>query len=105
MSGLLSADAAAILLHILVYIFVTYCSLCVADSELIKGLVESEVGHNGCDNSIVIKISSLFHILSINVEDMVSCDYISQLVYAETSVCISIVCEAYIKSIVHYIFL
>ena len=43
MTGLFPADPAAVLVHIFVYIFISYRSLRIADAKFIERFVESEV--------------------------------------------------------------
>jgi len=53
MTALLTTNTATVLFHILVNILVTHSSLSVADTLLIKSLVEAKVGHN-CGNDCII---------------------------------------------------
>ena len=102
MSRLLPADSASVPTHILVYIVVTYSSLGITYSLLIECLIQTEVGHYGSYNCIVLKLAPLLHIPSIYVEDVVTCDDISLLIDTETSVRIAIIGKAHVKSILNH---
>ena len=53
MAALLTADTAAVLGHILINILIADSGLNVTDTLLIESLVETKVGHNCGDNSII----------------------------------------------------
>ncbi len=53
MSTLLAADTTAILGHVLINILIAHSGLSIADTLLIESLVETKVGHNCGDNSII----------------------------------------------------
>ena len=53
MTALLTADTAAVLSHVLINILIADSGLSVTDTLLIESLVETKVGHNCGDNSII----------------------------------------------------
>ena len=105
MSALLAADTVAGLDHILVNVLVSDLGLVIIDTDLVESLVQTEVGHYGSNDLVVEELASLFHIKSVDVQDVVSGDHIALLVYTQTSVSISVICEAYIKSVINNEFL
>ena len=102
MSALLAADAAAVLLHVLINVLVAYSSLCVVNTYLVKGSVKTEVGHNCSNDCIVEETSALLHVSSVYVEDMVACDDIALFVNAEAAVSVSVICKTNVKTVLNY---
>lgn len=47
MSALLASDAAAVFHHVFIYVFISNSGFRITDSQLVKGFVEAEVGHDG----------------------------------------------------------
>ena len=105
MSALLTADTAAVFHHVLIYIFVSHSCFRVVDSKLIEGLVQTEVGHDGGDNSVGQQLTALFHVFSVDVKNVVAGDHIALLVYAETAVCIAVIGKTNVHSVLHHVFL
>ena len=105
MTALLSADTVAVLDHVLIYVFVTDFGLLIFDSLFIERFVETEIRHYGSDDLVVKQLASVLHVFSVNVQDMIACDHIALLIYAETSVGIAVISESYVESFVHYEFL
>ena len=102
MSGLLTTDTAAVLLHIFVHILVSNSSLGIAYSKLIECLVQTEIGHNCGHNSIGQKLVPVLHVASVYVKNMITCDDISQLIHTETAIRITIIGKANIKTIIYH---
>ena len=105
MPALLTADTTAVFHHVLIYIFVSNGCFRVVDSKLIKGLVQTEVGHDGGDNCIGQQLAALFHVFSVDVQNVVTCDHIALLIHTKTTVRIPIIGKTHVHSILHHIFL
>ena len=104
-TALLTADATAVFHHVLIYIFVSNGCFRVVDSKLITGLVQTEVGHDGGDNCIGQQLAALFHVFSVDVQNVVTCDHIALLIHTKTTVRITIIGKTHVQSILHHIFL
>ena len=79
-AALLTADAAAVPGHILVDILVTHGSLGVADALLVKGLVQTKVGHDRGNDGIGQQFAALLHVAAVDVQDVVTGDHIALFV-------------------------
>ena len=60
MAALLAADPGAALLHILVDVFVAHFCFGVVDAQLIQGLVQAEVGHDGGHHGVGHQLARSF---------------------------------------------
>ena len=102
MTTLLTADTAAVLSHILVNIFVAHSSLSIADALLVKGLVQTKVGHDRGDHGIGQEFSTLLHVATVDVQDMVTGDDIPLLIHAQAAVSVAIEGKTDIQTVLHY---
>ena len=102
MSGLLTTDTATVLLHIFVHILVSNSSLSIAYSKLIECLVQTKIGHNCGHNSIGKKLVPILHVATVYVENMITCNDISQLIHTETAIRITIIGKANIKAVIYH---
>ena len=91
MPALLAADAAAVLLHILVNVLVAHGGLGVVDAQLVKGLVQAKVGHDGGDHRVGDQLAPLLHIAAIDIQDVVAGDHVALLVHAQAAVGVAVV--------------
>ena len=79
-----------------IHIIANRCLL-ILHANLIACLVKAQIGHDGCDNCVVLKASLLHEIFATHIHDTVTVYDISILVYRDTSVCVSIVSKSYVK--------
>ena len=105
MAALLPADAGATLLHILVDVLVAHLSLGVVDAQLIQGLVQAEVGHDGGHHRVGHQLAPLLHVAAVDVEDVVAGDDIALFVHAQAAVGVAVVGEAHVQALLHHQFL
>ena len=61
MPALFAAQAAAVCHHIFVNIFIANCRHCIADTQLIESLVQTEVGHNGSYDRISQQMNECYY--------------------------------------------
>ena len=101
-AALLTADAAAVLGHILVDILVTHGSLGVADALLVKGLVQAKVGHNRGNDGVGQQFAALLHVAAVDVQDVVTGDHIALFIHAEAAVCIAVIGKAHVQTLFHH---
>ena len=99
MPALLAADAAAVLLHILIHIFVAHGGLGVVDAQLVKGLVQAKVGHDGGDHRVGDQLAPLLHIAAVDIQDVVAGDHVALLVHAQAPVGVTVVGKAHIQTL------
>ena len=102
MAALLTADAAAVLGHVLVHVLVAHSSLGVADAQLVEGLVQAEVGHDRGDDGVAHQLALFLHVATVDVQDMVTGDHIALLVHTQAAVSIAIEGKANIQTLFHY---
>ena len=102
MAGLLSADAVSVPDHILVDVFVADSSLLVSDACLVKGLIESEVGHDRSHNRVVEELAPLLHVATVNIEDVVARDHIALLIHTKASVRVAVIGKAGVQILFQY---
>ncbi len=102
MSRLLTTQAVSGLDYIFIYIFVSDRSLIIFYSHFVKCLIQTEVTHNSCNYLIVNELSALLHVKAVNIEDVIACNYISLFIHTETSVCISVISESNIQSLLNH---
>ena len=105
MSGLFSTNTVVILKHIFGNIFITNCRLFIVDAFCLKCLVKSHIWHNSCNYGISIQFSLRFQEFTADIQNLVSIDDISLMVYCNATVGISIICKTNIQSVIHHIFL
>ena len=99
---LLPADAAAVLGHVLVDVFVAHGGLGVADARLVQRLVQAEVGHDGGHDGVADQLAALLHIAAVDVEDGVAVHDVPLLVHAEAAVGVAVVGEAHVEALLHH---
>ena len=101
MTTLLTTDAAAVLSHVLVDILITNRGLGITDALLIECLVQTKVGHNCCNNGVGQQFTALFHVATVNIQDVVAGDDIALLIHTQATVGIAIVCKTNIQTFLH----
>ena len=102
MTGLLATENISILKHILIYILISNRSLLILHADLITCFIESEIGHDRCNNRMICQASLLHQILSAYIHNTVTIYNISIFIYSDTSVCISIIGKSYIQLLLLY---
>ena len=102
MTGLFTAQTMTVCRHIFVYIFVTYIGLFISNSLLIKGLVQTNIGHDGGNDCIGIQFAIFFHVFTAYVQNQVTIYHIAIFIHCQTTVCITIISKTYIQLIVFY---
>ena len=102
MTALFTANAAAILSHVLINILVAHSSLCVADALLIKSLVQTKVGHNGRDHGVGQQLATLLHVATVDVQDVVASDDIALFIHTQATISITVVGETNIQTLLYH---
>ena len=102
MARLLTAQTIAVLHHIFKYIFIADLGLLVMKSNFVACLVQTNIGHDGGNDHIILELSDLFEIFTTHIEDQVSIDHISIFIYCQAAVCVSVISESYIQSFFFY---
>ena len=98
MTALLTANTAAVLGHIFVDVFVAHGGLCVTNPLLVKNLVQAKVGHNCSDNGIGQQLTTLFHVATIDIQNVVTSDDIAFLIYTQATIRIAVVSKSNIQT-------
>ena len=101
MATLFTTDAAAVLSHVFINIFVANGSLGIADALLIERLVQTKVGHNCCNNGVGQQFTALLHIAAVNIQNMVACNNITLFIHTKAAVCITIIGETNVQAFLH----
>ena len=101
MTTLFTTNAAAVLGHVLVNILVAHSGLSVVEPLLVKGLIQTEVGHDSSDHGVVHQLAVFLHVAAIDVQDMVAGNNIALLVYAQAAVSITIKGKTDIQTFLH----
>ena len=86
--------------HVLVDVLVAHLGLGVVDAQLVEGLVQAEIGHDGGDHGVHQQLAPLLHVAAVDVEDVVAGDDVALLVHAQAAVGIAVIGEAHIKAVV-----
>ena len=86
MAGLLAAQQVSVLAHVLRHILVAHGGLLIADAQLIQGLVEAHVGHDGGDHLALAQLALVLHVLGAEIQDLVAVDHFALLVHREAPV-------------------
>ena len=60
---------------------------------------QTEVAHNGSYDLVVVELSSLLHVAAVHIDDVVAGDDVALLVYREAAVCVAVVSEADVKTL------
>lgn len=102
MARLLTAQTIAVLHHIFKYIFIADLGLLVMKSNFVACLVQTNIGHDGGNDHIILELSDLFEIFTTHIEDQVSIDHISIFIYCQATVCVSVISESYIQPFFFY---
>ena len=102
MSALLTAQAAAVHHHVFVNILVANGGLGVIDAQLVKGLVQAEVGHDRGHHRIAQELAPLLHVCAVDIENMVAGDDVALFIHTQAAVGISVVSKAHIQPIIHH---
>ena len=102
MAALLTADAAAVLGHILVDILVTHGSLGVADALLVKGLVQTKVGHDRGNDGIGQQFATLLHVAAVDVQDMVASDDITLFIHTQATISIAVIGKTDVQPLLYH---
>ena len=89
----------SVLHHIFEHVLVTDCRLLIVDALLVKCFVKSKVGHDSCDDGIVVQFALILQITTADIEDLVSVHDLTLVVHCKTSVRITIKCKSHIKSL------
>ena len=102
MPGLLTAQTAVVLRHVLVDVLVAHSGLCIADALLIKRLVQTKVGHDRGNDGIGQQLATLLHVATIDVQNVVASDDITLLVHAQATVSITVIGETNVQALLHH---
>ena len=100
MSALLAAQTAAVGHHVLVDVLVAHGGLGVADVQLVEGLVQAEVAHDGGDHGVAQELAPLLQVPAVDVEDVVAGDDVALLVHAHAPVRVAVVGKAHVQTVV-----
>ena len=103
MSALLAANTAAVLGHIFVHVLVANGGLCISYAQLVKCLVQTEVGHYSSNDSIVEQLATLFHVCAVYVKNVVARDNIALFINTQAAVSVAVVGKAHVKTVFHHI--
>ena len=101
MSRLLAADAVSVGHHVLVDILVADFGLLIADADLVKSLIQAEIGHNRRDDRVVEELSSLLHVTAVDIQNVVAGDDIALLIDTQTPVGVAVVSKSDVQVVVH----
>ena len=102
MAALLTADAAAVLGHILVDVLVAHSGLGVADALLIKSLIQAKVGHDRGNDGIGQQFATLLHVATIDVQDMVTSDDITLFIHTQATVSIAVIGKTDVQPLLYH---
>ena len=72
--------------------------LCVTNPLLVKSLVQAKVGHNCSDNGIGQQLTTLFHVATIDIQNVVTSDDIAFLIYTQATIRIAVVSKSNIQT-------
>ena len=102
MTGLLAADAVAVVHHLLVHVFITHSGLDVVHADLVQRLVQPQVGHDGGDNGVVQQLAPLLHVAAVDVQDQVTVDDVALLVHRQAAVGVAVKGKAHVQVVLHH---
>ena len=102
MTGLLAADAVAVLDHVLIDVLVADLGLLVLDADLVEGFVQAEVAHDGRNDLVVDELVLLFQVQAVDVDDVVAGDDVARLIHAQAAVGVAVVSKADVEPVVHH---
>ena len=105
MSGLLAAQNESVSHHVLGNVLVTYISLLRADSDSLASLVKTHVAHDSGYDRIAVELAALLHILSAKIHYLVAVNLVAEFVDSKTSVSVTVISEADIKSVINNVLL
>ena len=100
MSRLLTAQSAAVLGHVFVYIFISHGSLGIADARLVKGFVQAKIGHHRSHHRVGDQFASFLHVFAVNIQNGIAVHHPALLIHTQTPVCIAVIGKAHIQTIV-----
>ena len=102
MTALLTADAAAILCHILIDVLVANSGFRVSNTTLIKCFVESKVTHDRRNDCVVHQLTAFLHVPAIDVKNVVSSKHVTLFIHAQAPVSVPIIGKAHIALILYH---
>ena len=88
--------------HIFVHIFISHRCFFIVDTGPVKCLVKAEIGHDRCNDRVVIESTVLFHIFSAYIQDQIAVYFCPVLIHGNTAVRIAVVCESHIQMVLFY---
>ena len=104
-AGLLAANAAVILHHIFVDVFVAHFGLGIANAKLVKGLIEAKIGHHGGHHGVGQELAALLHVLGIEVENMVAGNDVPVFIHGHAAVGVAVIGKAHVHAVFLYVLL
>ena len=105
MSGFLSADAVAMLLHLQGDIFIAHRSSLHADPLSLQRLFHAHVGGDGGDYGVIDQRMLFLHVYRTQIHNQIAVKHISQFIHGKTSVRVPVKSKAYIQAFFHHKFL
>ena len=89
----------SVLHHILEHILVADRCLLIVDALLVKRLVKSKIGHDSCDDRIVVQFALILQVTATDIEYLVSIHDFTLVVHRKTPVRVTVKCKSHIKSL------
>ena len=99
MTALLAADKMTVGAHAFIDVFIADIGFFIADTGTVKRLVQTEIGHNGRDDSIIGELITILHVFSADIEDEITVDYAPRFVNCDAAVGVAIESKADIEII------
>ena len=94
--GLLAAQTAVVLRHVLVDVLVAHSGLGGCNAEVIQRAEQPQIAHHRRDDRVAQQLTRLLHVPSADEEDVVAGDFHARFVHAQAAVSVAVEGKAHV---------